>query len=65
MENLTSLLVSKELHAQIKVHAALLGETIQSYTERALRRQLNEPPDHLPLRVLLESWTEYELEATK
>jgi len=55
-----TLWINGELHAQIKAHAALLGESIREYTERALRLQLADSPIARGQRVLLEPRVEYE-----
>ena len=55
--------IDPEIHRKAKMHAARLGKSLGEFASEALRdriRRDNEPPDGLPLRVLLEPRAEYE-----
>ena len=49
------LLVTPQLHSQIKAHAALLGETLLQYVEIALNSRLADSPIARGQGMLLES----------
>ena len=52
------------LHMLVKIHAAVLGQSIRDYTERALRAQLADSPIAHGQGVLLEPREDYQTQET-